>query len=481
MNRLHFRMLAVFCMICLFVPLLSACGSDSSGNSSDDSKGTYPVDALFREYYQDLGGKDRFGPAISKKFEEDKIQCQYTVSALMCHNPLETGAERYYLAPLGRSLILSPASAEQTSAVYPDFLPIYKALDKYDAVGATLTGVNYNYEQQRVEQYFSNLGFYHRFDDPHGAVYLLPYGAYACNSECTYKVAEADRIDPQVANIDTPFGTSLERMGGSQTFGRPLTHPYETEGGNLEQVYENAVVYAPANDLSDIHLKPLPKLLGMVTTNPGVKVYGADQNMVFYATSGELGYHVPVIFDQFISLHGGLEISGNPITDPYSDPESGIPRQCFENYCLDYHGEAEAEYKIRMAPLGTRYLSEIQGENEEVMTRYVYSNETVLMQVTEGEAQVGSNEEQLISITILQKEDQSPITNVDTKLTLTIPDGEQESYLSSATGADGKTTVNIPAHPKLKTGDLVSYKVCLNVPSDNPICVYDSYLIWNYE
>ena len=478
MRAAHFRLLAIFCILCLVFPMISAC-TGPSGTNGNAGSGTFPVDALFREYYQDLGGKDTFGPAISKKFDDGDLQCQYVVNALMCQDPLVKGADRYSLSPIGESLIISD-DASGTYGGYPDFLPLYKSLDKYNAVGKTLSGVNYNYEQQRVEQYFEFVGMYHRFDDPRGSVYLLPYGAYDCGSDCSYEVAEEDQIAPQIAGMDTPFGTSLDRLGGAQIFGRPLTHPYETEDGNLEQVYENAVVYAPADDLSDLHLLPLPKLLGLITTEPGPKIYGADQNMVFYATDGELGYHVPVIFDQFISLHGGLEISGNPISDPYSDPDTGVPRQCYENYCLDYHGEAEAEYKIRMAPLGTRYLKEIQGDNE-VVTRYVYSNDTVILKVTEGKPQISSTDEQRISITVLQKEDQSPITNVETKLTLTLPDGKEESYLSSDTNSEGKTSITIPEHPALKTGDQVPYKVCLNVPSDNPICIYDSYLIWNYE
>ncbi len=481
MRALRFRKLVVLFVLCSIVGLVSSCTNTAGGRFSDEAEGTYPVDAIFREFYQDLGGKERFGPAISEKFDRDGHACQYTVNALLCHNPIITGADRYYLAPLGKNLIPPSGTTLQNIAIYPDFLPIYNELNKSNAVGEILTGVHYNYEQQRVEQYFENIGLYHRFDDPHGTVHLLPYGEYFCGSDCSYQgVPEENQLNPQYPDVASPFATSLDRLGGLQTFGRPLTHPYETEEGTLEQVYENVVVYAPINELSDLHLKPLPKLLGLNSTAPSAKVYGAEQNMVFYATSGELGYHVPVIFDQFITYHGGQEISGNPISDPYSDPETGIPRQCYENYCLDYHAEAEAEYQTRMAPLGTRYLKEIQGNNA-IMTRYVYSNDTVLMQSSEQKPQVTSNEEQIVELTLTQRESHSPIANIESKLTLTLPDGQEESLLTSPTNSQGHTTIIIPAHPNLKTGDLVTYKICLNVPSDAAICLYDSYLIWNYE
>jgi hypothetical protein len=480
MSGHHFRKLVFVCMVCIVFSTLSACHGLSSTKFTDEAEGTYPVDSLFRELYQDLGGKERFGPAISEKFDRDKQPCQYTVNALLCHNPLATGAARYYLAPLGKNLILTDDTSLVNNAIYPDFVPLFNELNQFDAVGSILTGVHYNYEQQRVEQYFEKIGLYHRFDDPHGTVYLLPYGEYFCGSDCSYQgVGQEKKLNPQYPDVTSPFGTSLDRLGGMQIFGRPLTHPYETEEGTLEQVYENIVVFAPLDNLSALRLKPLPRLLGLTSTSPAAKVYGAEQNMVFYATSGELGYHVPIIFDYFIMIHGGLEISGNPIADPYSDPESGVPRQCYENYCLDYHSEAEKEYQTRMAPLGTRYLKEILGTNA-TMTRYVYSNETVSMQVSEAKPQIPSTEEQIIDLVLIQRESQSPIANIESKITLTFPDGQQDSLIMSPTNPQGKTTLTIPAYPDLKTGDLVTYKICLNVPSDSPICLHDSYLIWNY-
>ncbi len=481
MNSFHFRQLFFVCLSFFLLLNSSACTSTTNTKFSDDTPGTYVVHTLFREYYQDLGGKERFGPAISQIFDRDKYECQYTVNALLCHNPLATGSARFFMAPLGTNLILSSDSTADTSAIYPDFLPLYKELTKYNAVGQTLTGVHYNYEQQRVEQYFENIGLYHRFDDAHGNVKLLPYGEYFCGNDCTYAgVAAQDQITPQYPEISSPFGTSLERIGGMQTFGRPLTHPYDTSEGYLEQVYENVVVYAPQNNLSDIHLRPLPELLDLKSNPPGTKVYGVEQNMVFYTTSGELGYHVPVIFDNFITLHGGLEISGDPINDPFSDPLTGIPRQCFTNYCLDYHSEAEKEYQTRMAPLGTQYLQETQGTND-LISRYVYANENVHMQLSEQKPQITSSEELIVDLLLVQSEDQSPISNVESKVTLTFPDGEQESFVSSSTNPQGHATITIPAQTQLKTGDLVSYKVCLNVPSETPICIYDSYLIWNLQ
>jgi hypothetical protein len=474
----HFHMLALCIFACLLLLGLTAC---KQTGINDGISGTYPVDSTFREYYRDLGGEERFGPAISQSFDRDKYECQYTVNALLCYDPLATGSARFFLAPLGTNLILDSDTNLISSAIYPDFLPLYKELNNFNAVGNSLTGVIYNSEKQRVEQYFENVGFYHRFDDPHGVVLLLPYGDYFCASDCSYNGVNAvDQISPQYSDIVSPFGSSLDQIGGTQAFGRPLTRPYETEDGFTEQVYENVIVFAPTNQLANIHLRPLPEMLELESAPPGPKVYGDAENMVFYTTAGELGYHVPKIFDRFISQHGGLQISGNPIADPYRDPQTNIPRQCYQNYCLEYHSEAEQEYQTRMATLGTLYMEQNQEENA-LISRYVYSTNNVQMSLSEQQPQVTSNEDLIVNVLVQQSENQTPIANVETKVTLTYPNGEQESFVAAATNSLGQASVTMPAQKQLTTGDMVSYKICLNVPSEQPICVYDSFLVWNLE
>jgi len=39
--------------------------------------------------------------------------------------------------------------------------------------------------------------------------------------------------------------------------------------------------------------------------------------------------------------------------------------------------------------------------------------------------------------------------------------------------------LKIPPQPDLANGSRLSYQVCLNLPSEKPICTLDSYLIWN--
>ena len=467
---------------------LSACENQSALSPTPTITGTYDIDPEFKEYYRNLGGQDLLGPAISQLIDQDDLQCQYTTNVEMCYNPLVTNSDRLYLAPLGQKLGVhdDPNSVPPTPSsqmingygIYPDFIDLYNTLDKLGSVGQPLSQVRYNYDQQRVEQYFEKVGFYHRFDDAPGVTRLLPYGAYICGEGCSYSIAPADAFIPQRQEISSPFAASLERMGGLQVFGRPLTEPYKAPDNNIEQVYENVVLYATADDPSTLHLRQLPILLGMTTTPPGPKIYGLKENMVFYPITDDLGYHVPVMFDHFIAEHGGMEISGQPIADPMMVKGEDVARQCFENYCLDYDPHASEDLRTRMAPIGVLYLNKA---NPATISRFPYAPQNIQLEVEQDNPQITSNDPQTISLTVLQKNGGLPMPAVAAKVKVNLPDGSIQNLSMSPTDADGKTSLTIPAMPDLANGSLVAYEICLDVPVDSPPCTSDSYLIWNLK
>ncbi|MDR3577693.1 MAG: hypothetical protein P4L50_27825 [Anaerolineaceae bacterium] len=467
---------------------LSACEASPALSPTPTISGTFDVDPLFKEYYRNLGGQDLLGPAISELIDQNNLQCQYTTNALMCYNALATDSDRFYLASLGQKLGVhdDPNAVPPTPdtrivngyGIYPDFASLYDTLDKSGSIGKPLSQVRYNYDQQRVEQYFEKVGFYHRFDDPSGTTRLLPYGAYVCGEDCAYTIAPTDAFIPQRQEISSPFAASLERMGGLQVFGRPLTEPYKAPDGSLEQVYENVVMYTTADDPATLHLRQLPILLDMTTTPPGPKIYGLKENMVFYPVQGDLGYHVPVMFDHFIAEHGGMEISGQPIADPMMVKGQNVARQCFENYCLDYDPNATADLRTRMAPIGMQYLNKA---NPATISRVPFAPDNVQLAVDEDSPQITSNDPQTIALTVLQKNGGLPMPDISANVKINLPDGSNQNMSMPPTGADGKTSLTIPAMPNLANGSLVAYEICLNVPVDNPPCISDSYLIWNIK
>jgi len=473
-------------LLLVFSLALAAC-SGNGGNGGLQAAGkTYEVAPGFREFYQTLGGEEVLGPAISENFAFESDQCQYTVNALMCMNPSATDASRFSLYPLGIPMnIREDPSASPTQGsgrvingyeIYEEFLPLYDSLAGAQYAGNPLTQVRLNYSQQRIEQFFENVGFYRKFSDAPGQVHLLAYGAFSCEKNCSYSPSvDALIINSTQVVDDEPFLAGLGKIGGATIFGSPLTQPYIAADGFEEQVYENAVLYSPAANTSAVKLRPLSTLLNLQRTEPGPKVYGSQDGVVFYPTAGELGYHVPIDFDHFISAHGGLDVSGNPIAEVF-EFSPGVYRQCFENYCLDYTPAAQAD-KVTLAPLGRQYLDQLQSQAS-AQELFTFSPDTVTLQVGEQYKQLSPEVAQVIQIAVLRKSDGQPLANLEADLDITLPDDTHYTAAFPATQSDGRSTLTIPPAAGFPNGSILIYRVCLKAASTDPVCSSGSYILW---
>jgi hypothetical protein len=462
--------------------LLAACRLMGSSAGT----GTFEVDSIFTSFYSLLGGQELLGPAISPIFQYDQLQCQYTENVLLCYNPDVSQLDQFSLYALGGSMNVSdapittapPANERVVDGyiIYADFVPLYDQLYGARYIGRPLTQARPNYDLQRTEQYFEDIGFYHNFDDPPGEVHLLAYGVYACGSGCTYKSTENNLIEPSTNPYLQPFLSALTLMGGVPDFGQPLGDPYTASDGYMEQVYSNVVLSSPPDRPEQAQLRPLAVLLGMPTTPPGPQVYDESNGVVFVKVQGSLGYHVPLVFKDFIDRHGGFSISGNPISDTL-DLGNGTYRQCFTNYCLDYITNTGGANQVRMVALGEQYVkfTGTGGGNPQ----FVFSTDTVTIQATAAQPRIAVDATEEIDLVVIGKADGKPISNVEAVLVVTYPDGTQYTAHFAPTAADGTSTALIPPNVNLANGTLIPYQVCLNVPSTTPLCTSGSYLIWN--
>lgn len=465
---------------------LSACGSQAV-TVTVQQPGTFSVDPLLREFYASLGGEDLLGPAITALFSLDNLQCQYTQNVLMCFDPLAQGIQRFSLYPLGRTFDLgepaSPVSMtgeEDDYPIYEEFTTLYQRLYGAQYVGRPLTPPRFNPNKNRIEQYFENVGFYRNLDDPQGEVYLLSYGVYACSADCRFSPPSSAIVIRNVVEMEQPFLPRLVRLGGLKVFGLPLTHPYLAADGFREQVYENVVLYAPPDNPNAVRLRPVARLSGMPVGQPMPRRYSEADGVVFYPLEGENGFHVPLVFDRFIASHGGIEISGIPLSEPYEIGEH-LYRQCFENYCLDYDNRPGATERVGMAALGREYLR-ISGLQAPQAASFEMTAETVQMVVSAANPRLTAEETQQFEVLLLRAHDQQPLSSVEATLTLTLPDGRQALYYLPPTDTQGRSLLRIaPLQPALPNGSVVAYRVCLNIPAEQPICKADSYLIWNYR
>lgn len=176
------RRAKLYAILVLISFISTACLSDSRQSIPTPDNHLYDIDPVLREFYNFLGGQDTLGEAISPAYENNGVSTQYTVAALMIFNPLAPAKSRFQLGSLRREfgIVATDSTDWQVADIFES---LYNQLGGEAFVGKPLTGLVYNDEKDRSEQYFENLGFY-QGPETGGEVRLLPYGAWRCGEEC---------------------------------------------------------------------------------------------------------------------------------------------------------------------------------------------------------------------------------------------------------------------------------------------------------
>ncbi len=474
----------------LLIPalLVSACGSGTSPSAEPTPVGTYRIDPIFWEFYNQNGGEDRLGPAITTLVTFQGKKMQYLENGLLVLDP-SRGLNHYYFAPLGEELKFfeSPnmEMAQQGGLIingyqiHPDLVNLYYLLGP-ETVGAPLTNPQINYAQNRVEQHFQNLGFYYLLDDPTKEVHLLAYGLAVCNHLCQMQGKPENMIIAPNA-LSGLFKTFQEQVGASAT-GNLIVGPFVNDEGRDEVIFENMVVYKENGNVS---LKPTVQLLGYephsLTTSLNLPI------VVFYYIEEGWGHNILIHFDEFIIKHGGYEISGPPITEIIElNKVEGIIRQCFTNYCLDYYTN-EAEAQVRPVPLGTDYkntfypylLLDSNGDTRTSIrqntTPQADPQSIFEIRVWESSPLITSAESQTISASVFFK----GIPQINQQLTLYfhIPKAQSQAIEFPVTTEYGLSTITLSPIEE-SNGTLVTYEVCLDLPEGDIECAGENFLIW---
>lgn len=476
-QRKNLWILIIIGVIFLFIS--SACSVHESALSA--TNGTYPVAGTFKDFYIKLGGEEVLGPAISNVFKREEVHYQYTANALMVYDPAASYSQRYQLAPIAQEW-----GIEEPPELQPDDLSIpyinghqvWEEVQSYYMefgaflIGSPLTGVQYNNDKNRYEQYFTNLGFYRNVSDDPGDVHLMPYGYWFCGDKCSYNVQDEalsdSTHDPILGDIDGVFLESAKRLGNDFT-GPAISATIKTSDGSYEKAYTNVVLYSLPENHNIVYLRPLPQLLGMLPDTPVPQ--SNIQGMYFYPVKDELGYNVPNFFLDYIALHGSMELSGPPIGElhPLSD---GISRQCFTNYCLEYHADAPESMRVQPTALGSEYYEQAPASQPKV-TEPVGA---IGLQAWERYPLLPSGRVQEIGMAI--DEDGVPLEGMEFTISVTLPDGTQRTYELPPTGLDGQATIKLDPI-EAPNGSSIPYQACVVSLMDRPVCIQGMFLIWD--
>lgn len=461
--------LVTFVFLVAFPVLLAACATTALELPGQASP--FLIEPVFQEFYSFLGGEHRLGVALTPVIIEGNQQKQYVDSALMVYNPELPPSEQYSLAPLGEQLGVwdqPVASAELQGAlvvdgyiVYEGFVPLYEQLGGRRYVGRPLTGVRYSAEQNRVEQYFQNLGFFVQLDEP-GQVHLMAYGALACGAICDAPAGNPSAIIQIELPYGEPFVSTVSRLGDGFV-GRRLAGPYQAADGSLEVIYENLVLYANPNDANTATPRPLMALMGIA---PEALVTRLDNpNIMFYGINGEFGYNVPIFFSDYVAQHGGFELFGPPIAEIKLQSD-GTASQCFANLCLRY-----AQSGVTPLPMGAEYKTRVY---DQPVTPAPAAGE-IRIRVWEDHSQISSAETQVIHASLFAGT--QLLAGLQPYLEVSLPNGSTSIYQFPPSDAGGQTQLDLPP-VNAQNGTLIPYKVCLEGFGAAAVCASESYMIW---
>ncbi len=404
---------------------------------------------------------------------------------------IDAGMVRFW--PVGRELqveeppIQTPLVTEEGALfinghyLSPDFANFFTQIGGLPVAGQPLTERHFNPLYQRYEQFFENVGFYQLINTQEGEVRLLSYGSWMCRDNCSPGPDEAALLD--IANpVSEPYLSMVNKLGRDLS-GYPINCVIEPQDPTMPEVkvFKNLVLTTDPNSQDSVKLLPIPEIIGIQKEEPSPQK--SEDQAVFIPTTVEgEGFNVPVPLLEYIDRHGGLGISGLPITH-FQKYGEGF-RQCFQYLCLTHQPDSVPWQQTQPEALGYFYIrlhpeckkpkvTLLGGTDPEVSTGKLSD---IKVKTWEEHPYLSPGFAQTILVALKDKVNR-PLAGYDVELIVEVPDNNRNIYLNfPPTDASGQAKVEVPVLV-LPSGTLIPYQVCIG-SGDEKICQEDDYVIW---
>lgn len=403
------------------------------------------VSPEFEDFWSRGGGLATFGPPISPARRSGGRLRQTFLAVEMILEEAASGG-RVRLAPLGWDLGLAePAvppidgqdeayDSDTGHTVYAGFSGLYERLGGKEVAGGPISEVDFRDGQ--IVQYFENLGMHRPQNASPDEVRLIALGLTYRPPEDTFG------LDPESLVLSglvrqRPFDSFAAGFGGEALLGQPLTEPYFTDDGALEQVYERAVVFSPDGSRRAAALRPVGSELGP----PAEAVDPSDEPGALYFD--DTGHNVLWAFADFYRSHDGRRLVGLPLEEAWLQGDVMVQR--FENAILTYRFDLPPQLAVQLAPLGRNYLAahpaptaEATDEAQEAVSQHQDARQEFVLEATLGDILVFPGQEQTILVRV-SRPDGSPVAKASVSLLLHSTEGESTVTLES-TDKNGRSS-----------------------------------------
>jgi hypothetical protein len=440
-------------LIAAAAALLSGCTS-----SAPEGDALYPTASEFEAFVDAHGGFRTFGPAIEARRKDGQRIRQMFANAELIYDPALPDGERVTLSALGNSLGLAapPVVRPTEDALYfeatghaldPRLLAGYQAAGGQEVAGDPIAEAILR--DGYLVQYFEALGLRVRQDAAEGEYEFLAYGYAALDGP---RAPSGTLLPPDLRQ--RPFALFLDPYGGEAVFGRALSEPYSASDGALEQVFANAVLYAPADSPGSVRLRALGAALG----NAEPPVTGPSDTVGLYAPQS--GHYVLWAFANFYRAHGAESVLGLPLEE--AKTVNGVMRQRFENVILEYRPELPPHLAVQLAPLGVDYavaghMPSAESGSPVITAPTIAACEGIARVTTQPElAILPTGGLQRISVQV-QRPDGSPWAGVTPIVVVHAPAGDLYPVVPP-TDTEGLTAASLNVEG-LRTGEIVNFEV----------------------
>jgi hypothetical protein len=388
---------------------LSACRPSPASLEPGDAEN--PIAPEFSAFWENAGGLATFGPPLEPAERRGGVLTQTFLGVQFTYHP-DDKDQPIRLAPLGVELGLAepatPPIDGQSGQYFPatghtlytGFAPLFGALGGLKVVGAPISEVRF--QSGKITQYFENLGMVRPENASPSDVRLLPLGLALQPGESAFGMEVDQVVLPDIVR-ERPFAQALERHGGEAVLGQPLTDPYVAEDGDLEQVYERAIVHAERPGSRTVRFRPAG--LDLWSASPPVAESKEDGTLYVRAT----GHNILYAFADFYREHDGAALLGDPLEEVRVEG-NGLAQR-FENGELVYRYDLPPELAVQLAPIGQRYRTAHPAPSPSVASqptatvtaeapRASSSGEAIRLEVTLGHAVVHPDAAQEISVRV---------------------------------------------------------------------------------
>ncbi len=298
-------------------------------------------------------------------------------------------------------------------------------------------------------QYFEALGLRLQQDAAEGEYEFLAFGYAALDGR---RAPPGTLLPPDLR--ERPFALFLDPYGNESVFGRVLSEPYSAADGGLEQIFANAVLYAPSDSPGKVRLRPLGSALG----DAEPPATGPSDTVGLYMPQS--GHYVLWAFANFYRAHGAEGVLGLPLEE--AKTVNGVLRQRFENVVLEYRPELPPHLAVQLAPLGVDYavaggMPSAASGSPSITAPTIAACDGIAGVTTQPDLAIVPNGGlQRISVRV-QRPDGSPWAGVTPIVVVHAPSGDLYPVVPP-TDSSGLTAASLKIDG-LRAGEIVNYEV----------------------